>query len=107
MNLKNQTINVLLKTDWANPAAFTVYGDGTAFLLSTAVTSDSTLKKDITGLESQTEKIKRLKSVSFKWKNKGLKGDRLTYGLLAQDLEKVYPDMVFTNDSGIRAIYYG
>ena len=107
INVNHDDVKALtILNDWANPAAFTVYGDGTAFLKSTAVTSDSTLKKNIATLEPQTEKIKKLRGVSFQWKNKGLKDDKLTYGLIAQELEKVYPDMVFTNDSGIRAIYY-
>jgi hypothetical protein len=91
---------------WQSPHAFTVYGDGTAYLLSTAVTSDSTLKKNIIKLGSQIENVKKLNGVSFNWKAENLKGEKQTYGLLAQDLEKVYPDMVFTNDSGVKAIYY-
>lgn len=96
----------LIRANWASPASFCVYGDGTAWLHTTAVTSDSTLKTDITKLESQVDNIKKLKSVSYKWKSKSLKGDKKTFGLLAQDLEKVYPDMVLTNDSGVKAIYY-
>jgi hypothetical protein len=47
--------------------------------------------------------------VSYKWKNddgKGTKGNKRTFGLLAQDLEKVYPDMVFTDEDGNMSIYY-
>ncbi|MGM0407858.1 MAG: tail fiber domain-containing protein [Bacteroidota bacterium] len=95
-----------VRTNWGTPASFSVYGDGTAFLHSTAVTSDSTLKRNITELGPQIENVKKLNGVSFNWKGKSLKGDKLSYGLLAQDLEKVYPDMVFSNDSGVKAIYY-
>jgi hypothetical protein len=52
------------------------------------------------------ENVKKLNGVSFNWKTETLKGEKQTYGLVAQDLEKVYPDMVFTNDSGVKAIYY-
>jgi len=95
-----------VRTNWASPANFCVYGNGTAFVLNTAVTSDSTLKTDITPLESQIDNIKKLKSVSYKWKDKSQKGDKKSLGFLAQDLEKIYPDMVFTNDSGVKAIFY-
>lgn len=95
-----------VRTNWASPANFCVYGNGTAFVLNTAVTSDSTLKTDITPLESQIDNIKKLKSVSYKWKEKSLKGEKKSFGFLAQDLEKIYPDMVFTNDSGVKAIFY-
>jgi hypothetical protein len=74
-----------------------------------AVTSDSRLKEDILPLDAQLAKLKKIQSVSYKWKNddgKGTKGNKRTFGLLAQDLEKVYPDMVFTDEDGNMSIYY-
>ncbi|MDA3930032.1 MAG: tail fiber domain-containing protein [Prolixibacteraceae bacterium] len=90
---------------------FIVFGDGTAKTRGIVVESDSTLKEDIEEIDSQVEKVKKLKSVNYKWKtnngnDKSAKGNNKTYGLLAQDLEKIYPDMVMTNDSGVKAIYY-
>jgi hypothetical protein len=107
INVNHNSVKALaIYNQWQTPHVFTVYGDGTAYLLSTAVTSDSTLKKNITKLGPQTENVKKLNGVSFNWKTESLKGEKQTYGLVAQDLEKVYPDMVFTNDSGVKAIYY-
>lgn len=65
--------------------------------------SDKTLKKDITPLQNSLSKILQLQGVSFTWKKNG---DR-TVGLIAQDVEKIYPDIVNTNESGIKSVEYG
>lgn len=105
----NCTQGLKITKNWASPSVFCVYSDGTAYLKNLAVTSDSRLKDDVLPLSSQTENLKKLQGVSYKWKEddgKGMKGDKRTYGLLAQDLEKVYPDMVFTDEDGNMSIYY-
>lgn len=66
--------------------------------------SDSTLKRDIEDVDSQLENIKNLKSK--KYKLKADEKNRKCYGLLAQDLEKIFPEMVFTNEKGTKSIYY-
>jgi hypothetical protein len=93
---------------WGN-VVFEVYGDGTAYTKGVVVTSDSTAKKDIRQLESQMDKIKKVKGVSYQWKEEkeaGIKGSKRTYGVIAQDIEKIYPDMVFTNQKGEKGVYY-
>jgi hypothetical protein len=35
-----------------------------------------------------------------------MKSDKINFGFLAQDLEKIYPDMVFRGDSGEMGIFY-
>ncbi|MCF8360896.1 MAG: tail fiber domain-containing protein [Prolixibacteraceae bacterium] len=103
----NHTKAFSISKEWSTPHAFTVYSDGTAYLKNIAVTSDSTLKDVITEIGSQVDNVKKLRGVTFKWKtDNGQKGDKKTYGLLAQDLEKVYPDMVFRGDSGELGIFY-
>ncbi len=107
INIDNSTQQAFaVRKNWASPASFSVYGNGTAYLLNVAITSDSTLKKNITPLDSQIDNIKKLKSVSYQWKDKSHKGRKKSIGFLAQDLEKIYPDMVFTNDSGVKGIFY-
>lgn len=104
----NQTRAFSVMNNWAS-TNFEIYGDGTAYTKGVVVTSDSTAKEDIRQLDSQLGRIQKVKGVSYKWKEdkeSGAKGARRTYGVLAQDLEKIYPDMVFTNDKGEKGVYY-
>lgn len=65
--------------------------------------SDRRLKQDIAPLSSSLEKIKAVQGVSFRWK----KDNRADIGVIAQDLEKVFPDLVMTNpESGFKAVNY-
>jgi hypothetical protein len=105
----NQSQGLKITKNWASPAAFCVYSDGTAYLKTIAVTSDSRLKDNILPIESQILNLKKIQGVSYTWKNndgKGTKGNKRTFGLLAQDLEKIYPDLVFTDEEGTKSIYY-
>jgi hypothetical protein len=92
--------------DWTYPAAFEVFGSGVVKANNVVLTSDVKEKDQIEELGSQIDKIKKLKAVSYKWKDKKMKSDKTNFGFLAQDLEKIYPDMVFRGDSGEMGIFY-
>jgi hypothetical protein len=70
----------------------TASGDVTAF-------SDERLKKDIKTL--QGSKVYEMRGVSFTKDNK--KGS----GVIAQELEKIAPELVTTTDEGIKSVAYG
>jgi len=95
-----------VRRNWASPAAFEVWGSGVVKANNVVLSSDSTLKDNIQPLDSQIENMKKIKSFTYKWKDIESKGDKKNYGLLAQDLEKVFPDMVFTDETGEKGIYY-
>jgi hypothetical protein len=65
--------------------------------------SDVELKTDIKEIENALEKILKIRGVSFQWKDNGEKG----IGLIAQELEKVFPELVKTDNSGKKSIDYG
>lgn len=67
-------------------------------------TSDERLKKNITKLASVTEKVAKLKPVSFDWKFGKTK--KKSIGLIAQDLEKIYPELVHEGVHGYKSIEY-
>ncbi len=69
------------------------------------VTSDKNLKSDIKKFSNASEIIDQLNPVSYSWKNKE-QDSRQHYGFLAQELEKVLPNLVITDDKGIQAINY-
>ena len=67
--------------------------------------SDSTLKTEIRDVDTGLAVVKQLNGVTYLKKNE-LDGPRRS-GLIAQDVEKVLPGVVFTNDStGIKLISY-
>ena len=72
---------------------------GTGFLYS----SDLKLKKDIKKISNPLNKITQLNGVSFKWKE----NNEQSLGLIAQDVEKVFPELVFTNNNGFKTVAYG
>jgi trimeric autotransporter adhesin len=107
INVANSNMTALrIITNWTSPAKFEVLGTGVVTASGVALTSDSTEKANIQNIESPIDNIKKLNAVSYNWKDQKERGNKKSYGLLAQDLEKVYPDMVYTNDSGVKAIFY-
>ena len=73
-------------------------------LVGTCV-SDERLKKSIAGLSAGTlDKLVQLRPVTFEWRNDEfpwLNGQVGTnYGLIAQEVEAVFPEMIHTDDKG-------
>lgn len=67
-----------------------------------ACVSDERLKKDITKLGSALDVVMALNPVSYKWKEKPDDSQKI-YGFIAQDVEKLVPELVSTDpDSGYR-----
>ncbi len=72
----------------------------TVFLYS----SDERLKKDINKIDNALEKIQELEGVFFKWKDND---EKTNLGLIAQDVEKVFPEVVQTSEvDGLKSIAY-
>ena len=65
--------------------------------------SDKTLKKNIKKITNPLERIIQLEGVSFNWK----KDNQESIGLIAQDVEKVFPEIVSTNKEGLKTVAYG
>jgi len=64
--------------------------------------SDRSVKDNIQIVTGALDTIKQLEGVSFNWKENGNK----SYGVIAQDIEQVLPDMVQTNDAGLKTVDY-
>lgn len=64
--------------------------DGDVIAASTTVSSDETLKKNISTYKNAMDTLKEIKGVSFEWKSNGKKSG----GVIAQDIEKVLPELV-------------
>ena len=82
--------------------------------------SDERAKKNIQGLNNGLSKITLLNPVSYDWKEEKVMADSLNgiapsgpiekgvrqYGFLAQDIEKVMPDVVATDENGFKMVNY-
>ncbi|PLX11545.1 MAG: hypothetical protein C0597_14910 [Marinilabiliales bacterium] len=71
----------------------------------TTSTSDIRLKENIKTLENSLDKILRLRGVNFTWKSDPELGARI--GFIAQEVEKVIPELVFENEvDGYKGVNY-
>ena len=94
-----------------NPAQeLQVTGDGVFTGNITAYySSDISLKDNIRPIESAIFKVKQIRGVTFDWNEKSTelqqeKGHDV--GLIAQEVEKVLPEIVQIREDGIKAIQY-
>lgn len=68
--------------------------------------SDLTLKTNILPLRDNLSKVMRLRPVMFNWKDKSKSQER-EVGFIAQEVEKVIPEVVRTGPDGLKAVAYG
>ena len=72
--------------------------------------SDERWKKNIVTLPNVLDNIKQMRGVSYFWKteafpDQNFKADK-QIGLIAQEVEKVYPELVKTNNEGYKSMDY-
>ena len=58
-------------------------------------TSDCNLKKNVSTIENSLDIVNSLRGVSFDWKI----NDKKSYGVIAQELEEILPDLVTTKEN--------
>lgn len=70
--------------------------------------SDKRLKNNITNIEDPLDKLKKINGVSFEWIPKEGIHDHIgkDYGVIAQEIEEVLPELVTTRDNGYKAVKY-
>ena len=65
-------------------------------------TSDKNLKKNINTIENALDVTNKLRGVNFNWKS----NDKPAMGLIAQEVEEIIPELVHTNDDGLKTLHY-
>ena len=82
------------------------FDDNGSFTASSNITaySDITLKKNIEVIPNALDKVMQLRGVNFD--RKDIETSRQS-GVIAQEVEKVLPEVVATNDEGIKSVAYG
>jgi hypothetical protein len=63
--------------------------------------SDEKLKTNVQRLENPTENLLKLRGVTFNWKE----NNQADVGLIAQDVQKVYPQLVRTENDHLQVDY--
>lgn len=79
----------------ANLGTVVFKGDVCAF-------SDIRLKENIREIESPLSLVKKLTGVRFDWKDT----KKSSVGLIAQNVEEVFPELVYTNAEGVKSVAY-
>ena len=104
------TTNLMIGADADPSVALHVTGEGYFTSNITAYySSDISLKDNIRPIESALFKVKQIRGVTFDWNEKSNelqqeKGHDV--GLIAQEVEKVLPEIVQIREDGIKAIQY-
>lgn len=74
---------------------------------STCSSSDRNLKTDIETLTGALDRIVSIRGVSFYWnEQEKWRGEGQKIGVIAQELETAYPQVVYKNDKGVRSVDY-
>ena len=92
---------VALSFDMSAAGNATFNGDVNAPNFNT--TSDVSLKTNISTFENSLDVVSSLRGVSFDWIDNG----KSEIGVIAQEVEKVLPELVSTNKEGIKSVKYG
>ena len=65
-------------------------------------TSDCRCKSNIVTVENAYCKLNQIRGVNYNWKDSG----KYTIGVIAQEVEEVLPELVTTDDDGMKAVNY-
>lgn len=93
-----------------NPGTHRLYVNGSVYATGGCQGSDIKFKKNITSVDESLSKILQIRGVSFEWdteeyKEKGFLEGR-HYGIIAQEIEEIFPELVREGPEGEKAISY-
>ena len=85
--------------------------DGSVLATNFTQSSDGRFKKNIKALEKPLASILSIEGVRYDWRREEFPerhfSDKNQIGFIAQDLEKIFPEMVFTDEKGYKSVDYG
>jgi hypothetical protein len=125
------SVNVGVYGSASGASSYAGYFNGTVYGVSFTTTSDRNLKKNILPLSGTLQKVLELQGVTYDWKseselassnliNGDAKGDKkgenepqrfnfpkgTQIGVIAQDVEKIVPELVQTDANGLKSVDY-
>jgi hypothetical protein len=108
VTIQNSTGNVGIGT--TSPGTYKLYVQGTAYSTGGWQGSDARFKKEIQPVDSATEKVTRLRGVSYVWDRASNPEKNFPegrhYGVIAQEVEQVLPEVVQEGPQGDKAVAY-
>lgn len=102
VNQLNVGVTTLGVTTATNLTVQSINCSGVATALDFNSTSDVNLKKDVKVIDNPVEKVSQLNGVSFNWTDTG----QSSAGVIAQDVEKVMPEIIRNNPTGYKSLNY-
>jgi hypothetical protein len=103
----NNAGNILFDTGATNNTTYLTISGGLRVsddVIAYAI-SDERVKGNVQPIANALEKLEQITGVSFDWKpESGHHGH--DYGVIAQEIEKILPEVVATRDSGYKAVKY-
>ena len=102
LTLRNDTLATSFLADGTSGDLMVL---GTVTSQGNVLSSDRRYKRDIQTLEGALDKTKQLRGTSYYWKDKNRGSDK-QIGVIAQEVEEVYPEFVHTNADGYKAVNY-
>ncbi|WP_157678716.1 tail fiber domain-containing protein [Bdellovibrio bacteriovorus] len=97
--------NILMGRSNGN-TRFYVKADGSGFLTNAwSSSSDIRLKKNIERIPSSLDKILQIEGITYDWKDES-RGTSRQIGVIAQDVQKVFPEAVTKSPDGYLAVTY-
>ena len=73
--------------------------------------SDKRWKKDVVKIEDALQKVLAMKGVYYNWRTEDFPeykfSDKHQVGFIAQELEKILPEVVSTDSKGFKSVMYG
>ena len=97
IEIVNNAYTAILFT-FTNSGDFSASGNVTGY-------SDETLKDNIQTIPDALDKVIQLRGVEFD--RNDIEGNPHQIGVIAQEVEKIIPEVVITNDDGIKSVAYG
>jgi hypothetical protein len=86
---------------------FIILPNGNATLTGTLTqNSDERFKQDITPINNALDKVMQLNGYEYYWKPELQRDSSLQIGLIAQNVEKVLPQLVATDKEGLKSVAY-
>jgi len=67
--------------------------------------SDESVKDNVTTITNALDKVKQMRGVTFTRNDEDNK-ERIYAGVIAQEMEKAFPEVVFQNENGTKAVAY-
>jgi len=89
---------------------YPLYVYGNAYSTGSWLGSDVKFKRNITAIENPLSRLQKLNGVSFDWKTEDFPERKFSkgrhFGFIAQDVEKVLPEIVMTDENNEKAVAY-